>query len=131
MVRLLIRTAIFLASAALGLLVAHWVLADFQVHLGGFLLAVVLFAVIQSVITPFIMKMSTRYAPAFVGGAGLVATLLALFAATLLPGGIEIRGVATWLIATLIVWLVTATATVVLPMIFLKKKVAGSSNSTS
>ena len=125
MVRFLIRVVIFLVSAALGLLVASWILDDFTLTTTGFALTVVIFAIAQSVLAPFIAKMTNRYAPAFLGGIGLVSTYVALLIASLVGGGLEITGVQTWILATLIVWLVTALATLVLPLIFIRNKVQG------
>ncbi|WP_066461762.1 phage holin family protein [Sanguibacter suarezii] len=125
MVRLLIRAVIFLVSAALGLLVASWILDDFTVTTTGFALTVVIFAVAQSVLAPFIAKMTNRYAPAFLGGIGLVSTYVALLIASLVGDGLQIDGAQTWVLATLIVWLVTALATLILPMIFIRNKVQG------
>ena len=123
MVLFLIRAVIFLVSAALGLLVASWVLDDFTVSTTGFGVAVVVFAVAQSVLSPFIAKMTARNAPAFLGGIGLLSTYVALLIASLFSDGLEISGVQTWILATLIVWLVTALATLLLPLIFLRNKV--------
>ena len=119
----LIRAVIFLVSAALGLLVASWVLDDVTVSSTGFAVAVVVFAVAQSVLSPFIAKMTARNAPAFLGGIGLLSTYVALLIASLVSDGLEISGVQTWILATLIVWLVTALATFLLPMVFLRNKV--------
>lgn len=123
MVRFLIRTVIFLLSAALGLLVASWILDDVTVSTTGFVVAAVVFALAQSVLAPFIAKMTARYAPAFLGGVGLVSTYVALLIATFFGDGLRISGLRTWILATLIVWLTTALATLFLPMIFLRKKV--------
>jgi hypothetical protein len=68
--------------------------------------------------------MATRYASAFLGGIGLVSTLAALILASVLTNGLSIRGIGSWVAATVVVWLVTAVATLVLPMLILKKKVA-------
>ncbi|GAA1762898.1 phage holin family protein [Agromyces humatus] len=123
MVRFLIRAAIFLVTAALGLLVASWILPDFNIEWGGFLVATLVFAIAQSVLSPFIFKMAHRYAPAIIGGIGLVSTFVALLIASLFPSGIQITGgVVTWVLATLIVWLVTALGAWLLPLIFLKRK---------
>lgn len=124
MVRFLIRVAIFLVSAALGLLFAAWLLPDFHLSGEGFLITIIVFAVIQGVLSPFIAKITARNAPAFLGGIGLLTTFVALLLATLFTGGLTISGWQTWILATLVVWLVTALATFFLPMIFLKKKVA-------
>ena len=125
MVRFLIRALIFVLSAALGLLVASWILDDFTVTSTGFALTVVIFAIAQSVLAPFIAKMTNRYAPAFLGGIGLVSTYVALLIASIVGDGLQITGVQTWILATLIVWLVTALATFVLPMIFIRDRVQG------
>jgi hypothetical protein len=123
MVRLLIRAAIFVVTAALGLLVAMWLLPDVHLSASGFITAVLVFAVAQSVLSPFIFKMAHRYAPAVIGGIGLVSTFVALLIASLFPGGLTIDGAVTWVLATLVVWIVTALGAWLLPLIFLKKRV--------
>ncbi|HSP53852.1 MAG TPA: phage holin family protein [Cryobacterium sp.] len=120
MVRLLIRTAIFLASAGLGLWVASLVLDGFTLTWQGFLVTVVVFAAAQSILSPFITKMTMRNAPAFLGGVGLVSTFVALLIASIVANGLVITGWQTWILATLVVWLVTAVATVTLPLLFLR-----------
>lgn len=125
MVRFLLRTAIFLASAAIGLLVAWLVIPRVDVRPNGFILAVVIFAAAQAILAPFFAKMASRYASAFLGGIGLVSTLVALILASVLTEGLTIRGIGSWVAATVLVWLVTALATVLLPVLLLKKK-AGS-----
>jgi len=123
MVRILIRAVVFLASAALGLWVASLVLEAFVLSLQGFLVTIVVFAAAQSVLSPFIAKVTARSAPAFLGGVGLVATFVALLLATLIGDGLVISGWQTWILATLIVWLVTALATVLLPLLFVRKAI--------
>lgn len=121
MIRLLIRMAIFLVSAALGLLVAAWLVDGVEVTAGGFIVAVVLFAVIQSILAPFIAKVTAKNASALLGGVGLLSTFVALWLTTLIGDSLTIDGgVSTWLIATLIVWLATALATLLLPIILVK-----------
>jgi hypothetical protein len=124
MVRLLIRIAIFLVAAALGLLVASWLLPGFGLTAEGFLITIIVFAIVQGVLAPFIAKVASQHARAFLGGVGLVATFVALLIASLFTGGLVISGWQTWILATMVVWLVTSLATFLLPMVFLKKKVA-------
>jgi hypothetical protein len=69
--------------------------------------------------------MASRYASAFLGGIGLVSTLAALILASVFTHGISIRGVGSWIAATVVVWVVTALATLLLPVLVIKKK-AGS-----
>ncbi|KHO23780.1 membrane protein [Mycolicibacterium setense] len=124
MIRFLLRIAIFLGSSAIGLLVAAWLVPGVSVSAWGFITAVVIFAVAQAILSPFFLKMASRYASAFLGGIGLVSTLVALVLASVLTHGLSIRGVGSWIAATVVVWVVTAVATVVLPALLLKKKVA-------
>ncbi|UAJ79062.1 phage holin family protein [Leifsonia sp. ZF2019] len=126
MVRFLIRAAIFVVTAALGLLVAMWLLPGFHLEWAGGLVAIVVFAIAQSVLAPFIFNLARKYASAVLGGIGLVSTLVALIIASLFPGGIRVDDFATWILAALVVWLVTALGTWLLPLIFLKKKVTAS-----
>lgn len=121
MIRFLVRTAIFIVSAAVGLLVTAAVVDGFDVTASGFLTAVLIFAVIQSVLSPFIAKVTARNAAAFLGGVGLLSTFVALWLTTVIGDALTIEGGATtWLAATVIVWLATALATLLLPIILVK-----------
>ena len=127
MLTFLIRAAIFLVSAALGLIAADLLLEGFHIDWSdwwGFVLAVVIFAVIQSVLAPWVFKLTHRHAPALLGGIGIISTFVAIVIVVLIPGaGIGISQPITWLLAPVIVWLVTALATWLLPPIFIKKRV--------
>lgn len=125
----LIRTLIFILSAAVGLIVADLLLPGFTINWAdwwGFVLAVLIFAVLQSVLSPWIATVAKRNAPALLGGIGIISTLIALIIVVLIPrSGITIGEplLLTWILAPVIVWLVTALATLLLPMVFIKKKV--------
>ncbi|WP_062520122.1 phage holin family protein [Demequina silvatica] len=123
MVRFLINTLIFFGSAALGLWITSMVLDGFTIDFTGLLVAAVIFTVAQWILSPLIFKMATKYANAFLGGVGLVSTFVALLITSLVVDSLAIDGVGTWIAATVLVWLVTALATWLLPMIFLKKAV--------
>jgi len=120
MVRFLINTLIFLGSSALGIWVTSLILEDFTVNFVGLLIAAVIFTVAQGLLSPFIFKMTTKYANAFIGGVGLLSTFVALLITTLLVDDLAIDGVTAWVLGTILVWLVTAIATWVLPLIFLR-----------
>lgn len=120
MIRLLIRAAINLVSAAIGLLVANAVLDDLEVTASGFVLTVVIFALAQAILAPFILVVVKRNAEAFLGGVGIVSTLVALWIASLFGDALTISGLATWLIAAVIVWLAAALASFLLPFILVK-----------
>ena len=129
MIRLIVNVVIYFASAALGLLVASWVVPGFDLNLPGFLFGTIVFAIAQSILAPFAMKMAHKYARGLLGGIGLVSTFLALLVAVFVPGGITISGVSAWVIGTLVVWLITALGGWLLPIAaakwILKEKAAG------
>lgn len=93
MVRLLLRAAVFVGSSAIGLLVASWLVTGVSVSLSGFTVAVVVFAVAQAILSPFVAKMASRYASAFLGGIGLVPALIALILASVLTHGVVYSGI--------------------------------------
>ncbi len=115
MIRFLLRVAVFLGSSAIGLLVAVWLVPGVSSSAMGFIAAVAIFTVAQAILAPLFLKMANRYASALLGGIGLVSTFVALLVASLLSNGLSIHGIGSWILATVVVWLVTALATVVLP----------------
>lgn len=124
MMRFLIAVVIFLAAAAVGLFVADLVLDDFSVTWTGFIQTVVIFALIQAIVSPLMFNLTRKYASAFIGGVGLLATYVALLITSLIGDSLTITGLSTWIAAVVIVWLAAAIAAWVLPFIFVKKKVA-------
>lgn len=122
MIRFLIRLAISVVSSAMGLLVTSWILEGFTIQVSGFVVAVLVFTAVESVITPFVATMARKYASAFLGGVGLLATVLALFIAQLFSGGLHLSGMSTWVLGTLLVWLISALGTFLLPLWWLREK---------
>ncbi|HWK77347.1 hypothetical protein [Microbacterium sp.] len=125
MITFLIRLFVFLASAAIGLIVADLVLPGFMIQWDrwwGFVICIVIFAILQSALSPLIARLADRYAPVLTGGIGIVSTLVALIVVVLLPiGGLRITDAAGWIVGAVIVWIVTALCTLLLSMIFLKR----------
>jgi hypothetical protein len=64
--------------------------------------------------------MAMQHAEALQGGSALVTTFVALVITSLISDGLEISGAVTWILATVIVWLGSVLAGVILPLIFLK-----------
>jgi len=122
----LIRVGIFLGSSALGLILADLILPGFVIHWGnplGFLLAIVIFTLLQSVLAPWILRLTTRHAPALLGGIGIVSTFVSLFVVVVVPfAGLGISDLATWFLAPLLVWVVTALATWIIPRLLVKDR---------
>jgi uncharacterized membrane protein YvlD (DUF360 family) len=122
MVRFLIRAGIFLGTAAIALLLIALLVPGAKLSVAGFIIAVLVFAVAQSLLAPLADKLTREHAPALIGGVGLVSTFVALLIASLFPGGLVITGIGSWVLATVIGWVVTALGSWLLPKLFLKDK---------
>ena len=114
MVSRLIRLAIILASAALGVGAAILLVDGFRVELGGFIVSVIVLTVAQALLAPVVAKLVGRHVPALEGGVGVISTLLALLVASLVPRGVSLASVSTWVLATLVIWVVTGIASAAL-----------------
>ncbi|QRZ15122.1 phage holin family protein [Paracoccus methylovorus] len=124
MIRLIAMIVIELAASAVGLLAAAWLLPDFTLSISGFLWAIGVFTAARLILAPLIFKLSFQHARALTGGIALVTTFAGLLVTTWLTDGLQINGVSTWIIATLIVWLFGVVAVLLLPMIIFKKALA-------
>lgn len=85
MIRFLIRAAIFVGTAAIGLLIASWLVSGVTLRPSGFIIAVGVFALAQSLLAPFIFNVARQHAAPLLGGIGLVSTLVALIIASFFP----------------------------------------------
>ena len=93
-------------SAAVGLLVAAAVLDDFSISATSFILDVVIFAVLQAVLSRLIPRHAVLGPSDWCRPWSSPSCLTYLFS-----DGVKIKGLATWVLATLIVWIVTTLAT--------------------
>ncbi len=106
--RLLFQVLSQLVLAAIARIIVHLSLPGVEVSVSGFLVAIAVFTIAHAILGPFVLNLAQRYAAPLAGGVGLIATLLALWVATLFPGGISIHGLQAWILAPIIVWFVTA-----------------------
>jgi len=121
MVRFVVRTMISILANALGLIVASLLLDDFSITGISFIVAVIVFTFATTILGPFIAKMALKNAPFLMGGIALVTTFIGLLLTRIFTDGIRINGASTWVVATLIVWLFSVIANVVLPLFLFKK----------
>jgi uncharacterized membrane protein YvlD (DUF360 family) len=120
MTRSLIRIGLSLAGNAIGLLVAATILDKMDVDGPAFVIAVVIFTVLTAVLEPFISKVTEERPALLQSASALIATFLALVITVLVSDGLSIDGTVTWLIATVLVWLVTMIAGVILVKLVVK-----------
>jgi putative membrane protein len=112
---MLTRAGIHLLANAIGLVVAAWILSGMSITGPAFVIAVLIFTVVEVVADPLVRKIATQSAPALLGGVALVTTFLGLLITTWISGGLQISGASTWLLATVMVWLAALIAELVLP----------------
>lgn len=112
--QMVVGWAIVLASSALGIYAAGLFVSGFDVKLRGLLTATVVVTLSQMVLVPLVSKLVNNYVPLLAGGVGIISTVLGLFIASWLPNGITASSVSAWLIAGLVVWLVTGIASAIL-----------------
>jgi hypothetical protein len=115
--QILLRAVLLLASWATGLLVAAWIVPGVSSSVPGFIVAVVIFAVTQAILSLSILKLPHRYASLLLGGTGLALTIVALILASVLTHGLTIAGMESWLATTVVVWLVTTIGAITLPRV--------------
>lgn len=128
MIRLLAQTCLQLLANAVGILAAIYLLDDFSVDALSFVFVVVLFTAIEVVAGPLILKIALSNARALVGGIALVTTFVGLVLTAFFSDGLQINGVKTWIIATLIIWLFSLIASLLLPLVIFKKTLAARKN---
>jgi putative membrane protein len=124
---MLIRVGIHLLANAIGLIVATWILSGMTITGPAFIIAVLIFTVVEVVADPLVTKIAVTSVPALRGGVALVTTFLGLLITTWISSGLQISGAKTWLLATIIVWLAALLADVILPVVLVKKAVDQSS----
>ncbi len=121
MIRLLARTAVNLIANAIGLWVASLILDDMSLTASGFIVAVLIFTGVELLVTPMIRQMALKQSSALLGSTALVATLVSLIVATIVTSGMNITGISTWVLATVIVWAVSLVGVIVVPMFLFKQ----------
>jgi putative membrane protein len=124
MIRLAARATVSLIADAIALIVGAVVLPDMTLNFTSFLLAVALFAGSGVLIEPLLRQIALKSAPALLGSTALISALIALVVTALLTDGLQIDGFTTWVLATIIVWLVALAARMLLPLVIFKKVLA-------
>jgi hypothetical protein len=120
----MIQTVLLICGNALGLLAAALLVTDFRIDAVGFIVSVLFFTLMQVLLAPFVLKMAIKYAPAFRGGIALVTTFVVLLLTVAFTSGLQISSLVAWIIAPLIIWLVSVLAGILLPMVLFKKALA-------
>jgi hypothetical protein len=118
--QILLRAGLLLASWASGLLIATWMIPGVSSSVPSFIVAVMVFAVTQAILSLAILKLPHRYASLLFGGTGLALTIIALIVASIFTRGLTIEGMESWLATTVVVWLVTTIGAITLPELLIR-----------
>ena len=118
---LLTTIGIHILAACAGLLLSLWWVSGFSLQVPGFIVAVLVVVLAQAALLPLVSRAASRYAPAFAGGTGLIAALLALLIAGLFPGGVSVAGFGDWVLAALILWVCSAAGALVSQRLVLRR----------
>ena len=121
MVKFLLSIAAFLIANGVGLLIAAALLPGFRIDPLSFIVAAVLFSVVQAVLGPIVRKAAEKKLPQLMGGIALITIFIGLFVTDLIMTGMEIGGIANWLAATLLVWIGSLIASMLLPIYVFKQ----------
>jgi len=121
MLRLLATLILNILANALGLLAAALLIDSFTINNVSFVIAVLIFSGSTAILGPLILKIALTNASFLVGGIALVTTFVGLVITNLVSSGITIRGLSTWFLATVIVWVFSIIGNVLLPLVLFKK----------
>ena len=126
MIRFLLSTVAYLIANAVGLLIAVVLLPGFVINPLSFVVAVAIFSLVQTILGPLITKISFKSFPQLMGGIALVTIFVGLLVTEIIMDGMQIGGISNWLAATLLVWLGSLTASILLPLYVFKQLVENS-----
>lgn len=134
--RMLVNLAVTVISNAIGLLVAALLLQrdtdanglptgdGMSLPASGFFIALAIFTVAMFLIQPAIQKAALKNANILGGSSALLATLGALIITSLLGDNLTIVGLVTWVLATVIVWLMSVLGAVFIPWLLARRAIA-------
>jgi hypothetical protein len=92
----------------------------FRLSVSYFLLAVLIFTVIEAASAPLLARASAKWLPQIKGGLSLFAVFAGLAGTQLLLPGKAISGLNNWLFATLLVWIISLVVQILLPRYLFK-----------
>jgi putative membrane protein len=121
-IRLLISAGIRLLANTIGLLVAAAVLDGMTIEAAPFVVAVLIFTAVEVLFEPMLSQIARNKAHALMGSIALIVTFVGLLVTDLVSDGLQISGLSTWVLATIIVWLAALLAGLLLPVILVKRE---------
>lgn len=124
MLRLVASATVALIADALGLLVAAIFVDGIRIDVLGFVVAVIVFAVVDLLVQPLFRQLAFKQAPALIGSSALVATIVSFVVTATFTDGLSVSGSTAWFLGPLVVWAVAMLAQFLLPFVIFKRTLA-------
>jgi uncharacterized membrane protein YvlD (DUF360 family) len=107
MPRFLISWLLGLGANAIALILAALLFPGFTLSVDGFIIALIVFALLSALLPWLVLKFLARHAGSLIALSGLVGTFIALLVTSTISSGLDIDGVWTWIGATLLIWIIS------------------------
>lgn len=107
MPRFLISWLLGLGANAIALILAALIFPGFTLSVDGFIIALIVFALLSALLPWLVLKFLARHAGSLIALSGLVGTFIALFVTSVISSGLDIDGIWTWIGATLLIWIIS------------------------
>jgi hypothetical protein len=104
-VRIVVRLIVGVATSAVALLIANVVLRRLTISAAAFPVVVLIFTAVRLILRPAFEATIERHAQLLGHFVGLLVAFASLLITDLVSDGLRIRGLVTWALASLIVWL--------------------------
>jgi hypothetical protein len=121
MMRLLLTTLATIIANAVGLLLAATLLTGFTIDAMSFILVLLVFTGVMVLTGPLMTKIAVTSVPQIRGSVALVTVFIGLKVTEWLMAGFDMGGLSNWLAATLLVWLGSLIAEILLPIYVFKR----------
>jgi Mycobacterial 4 TMS phage holin, superfamily IV len=124
-IRLAISVVATIIANAVGLLLAATLLEGFRIDAMSFVIVLLVFTGVMVLTGPLVTKIAVTSMPQIRGSIALVTAFLGLKVTEWLMAGFDIGGLSNWLAATLLVWLGSLVAEILLPIYVFKSLRSG------
>ena len=124
-IRLAISTISNIVANAVGLLLAVFLLDGFTIDAVSFIVVLLVFTGVMILTGPLVTKIAITSMPQIRGSIALVSVFFGLKMTEWLMAGFDMGGLSNWLAATLLVWLGSLVAEILLPIYVFKSLRAG------
>jgi hypothetical protein len=121
MIRLLLQIAATILANAVGLLLAAALLNGFTISATAFVIVLLVFTGVMVLTGPLMTKVAVTSVPQIRGSVALVTVFVGLKVTEWLMQGFDMGGLSNWLAATLLVWLGSLVAEILLPIYVFKQ----------